>query len=54
MVLSGILGLAVRDRRLAANPALGVALPPLNAQRRRYLTAVQVDALAEAAGTGGW
>jgi hypothetical protein len=26
-VLSGILGLAVRDRRLAVNPALGVALP---------------------------
>ena len=38
-VLSGILGLAVRDRRLAVNPALGVALPPMQEKRRRYLTA---------------
>jgi integrase len=52
VVLSGILGLAVRDRRLAANPALGAALPPLNTQRRRYLTPTQVDTLADAAGPG--
>ncbi len=51
-VLSGILGLAVRDRRLAVNPALGVALPPMGEKRRRYLTAEQLDALAEAAGPG--
>jgi len=51
-VLAGILGLAVRDRRLPSNPALGVALPRLNQKRRRYLTAVQVEALAEAAGPG--
>src|SRR5215217_2624988 len=51
-VLSGILGLAVRDRRLAVNPALGVALPPMQERRRRYLTAEQLEALADAAGPG--
>jgi integrase len=51
-VLSGILGLAVKDRRLTSNPALGVALPPLNQKRRRYLTAIQVEEFAAAAGTG--
>src|SRR5215211_5899986 len=51
-VLSGILGLAVRDRRLAVNPALGVALPPMQEKRRRYLTAAQLEALADAAGPG--
>ena len=51
-VLSGILGLAVRDRRLPSNPAAGVALPPLREGRRRYLDAGQVEALAEFAGTG--
>src|SRR4051795_9913630 len=51
-VLSGILGLAVKDRRLAVNPALGVALPPLEQQRRRYLSAEQLEALADAAGPG--
>jgi integrase len=51
-VLSGILGLAVRDRRLAVNPALGVALPPMQEKRRRYLTAEQLEALADAAGPG--
>ncbi len=51
-VLSGILGLAVRDRRLAVNPALGVALPPMREKRRRYLSAEQLEALADAAGPG--
>jgi integrase len=51
-VLSGILGLAVRDRRLAVNPALGVALRPMQEKRRRYLTAEQLEALADAAGPG--
>jgi integrase len=51
-VLSGILGLAVRDRRLPSNPAVGVALPPLNQARRKYLTAAQAEALADAAGQG--
>jgi integrase len=51
-VLSGILGLAVRDRRLAVNPPLGVALPPMQEKRRRYLTAEQLEMLADAAGPG--
>jgi integrase len=51
-VLSGILGLAVKDRRLPSNPALGVALPPLESIRRRYLTAELVEQMADAAGTG--
>jgi hypothetical protein len=51
-VLSGILGVAVRDRRLMANPALGKSLPPLGSTRRRYLSAAQVEALADAAGPG--
>jgi integrase len=51
-VLSGILGLAVRDRRLAVNPALGVALPAMQEKRRRYLTAERLEALADAAGPG--
>jgi integrase len=51
-VLAGILGLAVRDRRLPSNPAAGVALPPLNQARRKYLAADQVEALAVAAGPG--
>ena len=50
--LSGILGAAVRDRRLVANPALGMNLPPLGSKRRRYLTAAQVETLADAAGSG--
>ena len=47
-VLSGILGLAVRDRRLPSNPAPGGELPPLRQGRRRYLSAAQVEALADA------
>jgi len=37
---------------LPSNPATGVALPPLNQARRKYLTAAQVEALAESAGQG--
>ncbi|SFT98958.1 hypothetical protein SAMN05660657_04477 [Geodermatophilus amargosae] len=51
-VLSGVLGLAVRDRRLVLDPALGVALPALEQGCRRYLTAGRLGALAEAAGPG--
>jgi integrase len=51
-VLSGILGLAVRDRRLPSNPALGVDLPRGRERRRRYLSATQVEQLAFAAGEG--
>jgi integrase len=49
-VLSGILGLAVRDRRLPSNPCAGLSLPRTRERPRRYLTAVQVASLAERAG----
>lgn len=52
-VLSGVLGLAVRDRRLPSNPASGAWLPPLAPARRRYLDATQVHALASASGEAG-
>ena len=51
-VLAGILDLAVRDRRLPSNPAHDVSLPAMNERPRRYLTAHQVEQLANAAGTG--
>ncbi len=51
-VLSGILALAVRDRRLPSNPALDVDLPRSRERPRRYLTAAQVEQLAAAAGEG--
>jgi integrase len=51
-VISGILGLAVKDRRLASNPALGLALPPLDSRRRHYLAADLVEQMANAAGAG--
>lgn len=49
-VLSAILDLAVRDKRLPANPANGVSLPRVNGRRRRYLTADEVEWLAAEAG----
>jgi integrase len=52
-VLSGVLGLAVRDRRLPSNPVSGVDLPRIRKRRRRYLTAGEVERLASAAGPGG-
>ena len=51
-VLSGILKLAVRDRRLPSNPRVGVNLPRVIKRRRKYLTASQVEQLADAAGDG--
>jgi integrase len=48
-VLAGILARAVRDRRLPSNPASGVDLPRVTEERRRYLTAAKVAALAAAA-----
>lgn len=51
-VLSGILSLAVRDRRLPSNPALGVDLPHTRERPRRYLTATEVEQLAATAGDG--
>jgi integrase len=50
-VLCAVLDQAVRERRLLMNPARGINLPPLNERRRRYLTAEQVTALANQAGT---
>jgi integrase len=50
VVLSGMLGLAVKDRRIPTNPALGVDLPRVVARRRQYLTTEQVEMLANAAG----
>jgi integrase len=49
-VLSAVLDLAVKDKRLPSNPARGVNLPRANTARRRYLTATQVAQLADAAG----
>lgn len=47
-VLSLVLDLAVRDGRLARNPASGVRLPRALVARKRFLTAAQVAALADA------
>lgn len=49
-VLSQILELAVRDGRIPSNPATGVNLPRVAHAKRRYLTAAQVEELAEASG----
>jgi len=48
-VLAAVLDLAVRDRRLSTNPARGVDLPRSQQRPRKYLTAEQVAALADAA-----
>ena len=52
-VFSMIMALAVKDGRLVRNPAAGVNLPRVVVAERRYLTAGQVDALAEACASGG-
>jgi len=49
-VLMGILDDAVRDRRLHANPARGIALPRKAKKKRVYLSHQQVDLLARGAG----
>jgi len=49
-VLSMILDLAVRDRRLLSNPAAGVRLPRGESPAKRFLNADEVTALANAAG----
>ena len=48
--LSSVLALAVKSRRLAANPAQGVDLPKQALTGRRYLTVEQAERLAEASG----
>ncbi len=52
-LLTSMLDSAVRDARLARNPAAGVDLPRLRVVERRYLTHEQVGALAEACGEYG-
>lgn len=47
-VLCAVLDLAVRERRVPSNPCEGVDLPRANKQRRTYLTAEQVEKLADA------
>ena len=49
-VLSSIMQLAVREKRIPSNPSDGPNLPALNERRRRYLTAQQVSELADASG----
>ncbi|GAA3278943.1 tyrosine-type recombinase/integrase [Nesterenkonia halobia] len=49
-VLNGVLTQAVKTKRLAMNPAADVMLPRQDIKRRRYLSGVQVEALASAAG----
>jgi integrase len=49
-VLAGILDVAVRDRQISSNPARGVKLPRKVKKRRVYLTAAQVEHLAQRAG----
>ncbi|QLD13234.1 site-specific integrase [Microbacterium oleivorans] len=50
--LASVLEVAVRDRRIAHNPARGVALPRKVSKPHRYLTHAEVDRLAAAAGRG--
>jgi integrase len=47
-VLSMVLAYAVRDGRLATNPAAGVSLPRVRQAERRFLTHEQLEALADA------
>ncbi|MYS25175.1 Site-specific recombinase XerD [Streptomyces sp. DvalAA-14] len=49
VVLSRVLGFAVKSRRLAFNPAAGVPLPAISPADHVYLDEVQVEALADAA-----
>jgi integrase len=49
-LLSAMLADAVRDRRIAANPATGVRLPRMPRPEDHYLTHDELDALAKACG----
>jgi hypothetical protein len=51
--LAAILDVAVRDHRIGANPARGVALPRKVPRVHRYLTHEQVHLLAAACGGAG-
>ncbi len=50
-VFSLMLELAVRDGRLARNPADGIRLPRISKSKKRFLTHAEVATLADAAGT---
>jgi integrase len=52
-VLSLLLSSAVKDNRIARNPADGVSLPQSSQPQKRYLTHEQVATLADAAGDHG-
>jgi integrase len=52
-VFSGVLASAVRGKRLRISPAEDLALPRQALARRRYLTAGQVEALADSSGEWG-
>lgn len=52
-ILAGILDVAVRDHRLASNPARGVSLPRKVSREHRYLTHEQLHRLASASGDHG-
>lgn len=49
-ILAGILDVAVRDHRLASNPARGVSLPRKVSKEHRYLSHQQLHRLAQASG----
>ncbi|MBD0735293.1 tyrosine-type recombinase/integrase [Streptomyces sp. CBMA29] len=53
VVLSRVLGFAVKAHRIAFNPAAGVPLPKVAPTDHVYLDEVQVEALAEAVGEYG-
>jgi integrase len=48
-VLAGVLQLAVKGRRLSANPAKGVELPRAKSKGKKYLNVQQVETMAMAA-----
>lgn len=49
-ILAAILDIAVRDHRIASNPARGVSLPRKVSREHRYLTHAQLHNLAAASG----
>lgn len=53
VVLHQVLTQAVADGRLAANPATELELPTIDETEKRYLTAGQIQELAQAAGDHG-
>jgi site-specific recombinase XerC len=53
-LLSMVLAYAVKDGRLALNPAAGVSLPRLREAEKRFLSHRQVRELADACGDDYW